>query len=136
MLFRSEISVTIIATGFAQEQQNEISNTEAKKIIHSLEDDQKIVHNLSDEKYILANQEDNNNQTNARETDEKKEINSEPLIPMNSILYDIEIDAEVLEPFTDQNIDVYDSLTTSSKSSNTKKQESLFEPHFESSYLQ
>ena len=43
-----------------------------------------------------------NNQTNARETDEK-EINSEPLIPMNSILYDIEIDAEVLEPFTDQN---------------------------------
>ena len=45
----NEISVTIIATGFAQEQQNEISNTEAKKIIHSLEDDQKIVHNLSDE---------------------------------------------------------------------------------------
>ena len=35
----NEISVTVIATGFAQEQQNEISNTEAKKIIHSLEDD-------------------------------------------------------------------------------------------------
>ncbi|GIS21791.1 MAG: hypothetical protein CM15mP122_2970 [Bacteroidota bacterium] len=27
----NEISVTVIATGFAQEQQNEISNTEAKK---------------------------------------------------------------------------------------------------------
>ncbi|GIS21792.1 MAG: hypothetical protein CM15mP122_2980 [Bacteroidota bacterium] len=51
---------------------------------------------------------------------------------MNSILYDIEIDAEVLEPFTDQNIDVNDSFTTISKSSNTKKQESLFEPHFDS----
>ena len=51
---------------------------------------------------------------------------------MNSILYDIEIDAEVLEPFTDQNIDVYKSLKTISKSSNTKQQESLFEPHFDS----
>ena len=107
-------------------------NTEAKKIIHSLEDDQKIVHNLSDQKYNSVNQENINNQINTTETEEKKEINSEPLIPMNSILYDIEIDAEVLEPFTDQNIDVYDSLTTSSKSSNTKKQESLFEPHFDS----
>ena len=128
----NEISVTVIATGFAQEQQNEISNTEAKKIIHSLEDDQKIVHNLSDQKYNSVNQENINNQINTTETEEKKEINSEPLIPMNSILYDIEIDAEVLEPFTDQNTDVYKSLKTISKSSNTKQQESLFEPHFDS----
>ncbi|HET8837684.1 MAG TPA: cell division protein FtsZ [Flavobacteriaceae bacterium] len=35
------ISVTIIATGFNMEQQNEIVNTETKKIIHTLEDDQK-----------------------------------------------------------------------------------------------
>jgi cell division protein FtsZ len=34
------ISVTVIATGFNVEQQNEISNTEAKRIIHTLEDDQ------------------------------------------------------------------------------------------------
>ncbi|MFK2820455.1 cell division protein FtsZ [Flavobacteriaceae sp. LMIT009] len=34
------ISVTIIATGFNLEQQNEISNTEAKKVVHSLEDEQ------------------------------------------------------------------------------------------------
>ncbi len=32
------IAVTIIATGFNVEQQDEISNTEAKKVIHSLED--------------------------------------------------------------------------------------------------
>ncbi len=35
------ISVTVIATGFNPEQQHEIVNTEAKKIIHTLEDDQK-----------------------------------------------------------------------------------------------
>ena len=43
----NEISVTIIATGFGVDQQNEISNTEAKKIIHTLEDDQLIEHDLS-----------------------------------------------------------------------------------------
>ncbi len=41
------VAVTIIATGFNIEQQEEIVNSEPKKIIHSLEDDQKIVHDLT-----------------------------------------------------------------------------------------
>ncbi len=41
------IAVTIIATGFDVEQQNEIVNTAPKKIIHTLEDEQRSVHNLS-----------------------------------------------------------------------------------------
>jgi cell division protein FtsZ len=41
------VAVTIIATGFDVEQQNEIVNTEPKKIIHTLEDEQKLTHNLS-----------------------------------------------------------------------------------------
>lgn len=41
------ISVTIIATGFNAEVQHEIVNTEAKRIIHTLEDEQKIEHDLS-----------------------------------------------------------------------------------------
>jgi cell division protein FtsZ len=40
------VAVTIIATGFDAEQQNEIVNTEPKKIIHSLEGEQKIVQEL------------------------------------------------------------------------------------------
>lgn len=40
------ISVTVIATGFNIEQQAEIVNSEPKKIIHSLEDEQKIEQNL------------------------------------------------------------------------------------------
>lgn len=41
------ISITVIATGFNFEQQNEIVNTETKKIIHTLEDEQKAEQNLS-----------------------------------------------------------------------------------------
>lgn len=40
------IAVTVIATGFNAEQQHEIVNTEAKKIIHTLEDEQKAERNL------------------------------------------------------------------------------------------
>ncbi len=41
------IAVTIIATGFNVEQQDEIVNTEPKKIIHALEEEQKLVTDLS-----------------------------------------------------------------------------------------
>jgi cell division protein FtsZ len=41
------IAITVIATGFNAEQQNEIVNTEAKKIIHTLDDEQKAVQDLS-----------------------------------------------------------------------------------------
>ncbi len=37
----SAISITVIATGFNPEQQDEIVNTESKKIIHTLEDEQR-----------------------------------------------------------------------------------------------
>tara|TARA_X000001036_G_scaffold435704_1_gene477445 strand:- start:4093 stop:5946 length:1854 start_codon:yes stop_codon:yes gene_type:complete len=51
----NEISVTIIATGFNIDQQNEIVNTETKKVIHTLEEDQKMEHILisNDEKKVL-----------------------------------------------------------------------------------
>ncbi len=45
------ISVTIVATGFAKDQQSTITNTEVKKIVHTLENDQKVTYNF-DEKTI------------------------------------------------------------------------------------
>ena len=42
------ISVTIVATGFAADQQSTITNTEVKKIIHTLEDEQKATYDFSD----------------------------------------------------------------------------------------
>ncbi len=46
------IAVTIIATGFNVEQQNEIVNTEPKKIIHALEDEQKMGRDLSQKQVV------------------------------------------------------------------------------------
>ena len=45
------IAVTIVATGFAKDQQSTITNTEVKKIVHTLENDQKVTYNF-DEKTI------------------------------------------------------------------------------------
>ena len=46
------ISVTIVATGFAADQQSAITNTEIKKIVHILEDGQKATYDFSDEKMV------------------------------------------------------------------------------------
>lgn len=43
------VSVTIIATGFNVEQQDDIVNVESKKIIHTLEEEQKAEHDLMPE---------------------------------------------------------------------------------------
>jgi cell division protein FtsZ len=43
------IAVTIIATGFSSGQQHQISNTEQKKIVHSLEDGQELLFDLDEE---------------------------------------------------------------------------------------
>ena len=95
----NEVSVTVIATGFGIEQQNEISNTEAKKIIHSLDDEQKIVHDLSDtagtnehlglETFESREEE----QMNASYLEKNKEIEN-PLIQTTALLREIEFSYE------------------------------------------
>ncbi len=65
------IAVTIIATGFNVEQQNEIVNTEPKKIIHSLDGEHKLEHDLTN-KTIPSFQIDNDtDKPIAAKTDEK-----------------------------------------------------------------
>lgn len=61
------IAVTVIATGFNIDQQNEIVNTETKKIIHTLEDEQKAEQDLSDENVVY-------------QLEEEEEEVSEPII--------------------------------------------------------
>ena len=48
------ISLTIVATGFAPDQQSSITNTEAKKIIHTLEDEQKATYNFGEKTLTRA----------------------------------------------------------------------------------
>ena len=92
----NEVSVTVIATGFGQEQQNEISNTEAKKIIHTLEDEQKIVHDLSEEQVpeVALNSESLQDNLTPEPFDQVLRVEEDPLIPMNDIVYDINVEVE------------------------------------------
>tara|TARA_B110000459_G_scaffold87036_1_gene97374 strand:- start:1253 stop:3088 length:1836 start_codon:yes stop_codon:yes gene_type:complete len=48
-LLESSISVTVIATGFDPNQQEEILHTDPKKIIHSLDDNNEIIQNFNDD---------------------------------------------------------------------------------------
>jgi cell division protein FtsZ len=48
------IAVTVVATGFAADQQSSIINTEAKKIIHTLEDEQKATYDFSENRVTTS----------------------------------------------------------------------------------
>ena len=47
------IAVTVVATGFHKDQQNEITNTEAKIIRHTLEDNQKATYDFSEKESLV-----------------------------------------------------------------------------------
>jgi cell division protein FtsZ len=124
----NEVSVTVIATGFGQEQQNEISNTEAKKIIHSLEDEQKVVHDLSDKpvepnSIELKEPEIQNDTTQLDYSKPTTLENENPLIQMNALLQDLEVAHEVVsypvesreEPEAPQNVETEETVVQESE---------------------
>jgi cell division protein FtsZ len=124
----NEVSVTVIATGFGQEQQNEISNTEAKKIIHSLEDEQKVVHDLSDKpvepnSIELKEPEIQNDTTQLDYSKPTTLENENPLIQMNALLQDLEVAYEVVsypvesreEPEAPQNVETEETVVQESE---------------------
>ena len=94
----NEISVTIIATGFGVDQQNEISNTEAKKIIHTLEDDQLIEHDLS-------NNLDYQNNENSK--NDFKNNSSDDLVFTNEVISEIEVVYEDLSKNAEDKVGQY-----------------------------
>ena len=111
------IAVTIIATGFDIEQQNEIVNTEPKKIIHTLEDEQRSVHNLTN-KTVAAfdlNMESPSTNSNERVIFDLLEdtvaapepvvtvpvINNEELIVMSEFIKNLDVTFEIVSPITD-----------------------------------
>ena len=76
------IAVTIVATGFNKDQQHEISNVEAKKIIHTLNDEQEASYDFS-EKTLLD--------TTSKSTDEPVAVVE---IEEEKIVYDLGEDIE------------------------------------------
>ncbi|WP_242202271.1 cell division protein FtsZ [Aestuariivivens insulae] len=76
------IAVTIIATGFNVEQQDEISNTETKKVVHSLEEEQEVL--AADREPVII--------TPVIEMEEKKEKKEPPIVR-----HTLELDEEETE---------------------------------------
>ncbi|RDI08199.1 cell division protein FtsZ [Flavobacterium sp. AG291] len=84
------VAVTIIATGFNVEQQNEIVNTEPKKIIHALEEGQKLVHDLTNKPMVPAFD------FAAPAEQPKAEIKPEPVVE-EKIVFSLEEELEIDE---------------------------------------
>ncbi len=107
------ISVTIIATGFDIEQQNEIVNTEVKKIIHTLEDEQKSVHDLTKKTVPGFNFNSETPSTNSNErivfelledtvaVPEVVSINKEELMVMSEFIKNLDVTFEIVSPIKD-----------------------------------
>ena len=77
---KQEISVTIIATGFNSDQQHEIVNIEAKKIIHTLEEDQSFSQDLTNHNKINKEENLNPNRelnyfSSSKNTDKSEKLN-------------------------------------------------------------
>jgi cell division protein FtsZ len=115
------IAVTIIATGFNVEQQNGIVNTEVKKIVHALEEDQKLVRDLTqkpveflqtivetpvsevkEEKIVfeLIEEELEVDSLSVFETP-KAIINENELIAMNHFIRNLDVTFEIVSPIKD-----------------------------------
>ena len=92
----NNISVTVIATGFGDEKQNTLVNSETKKVIYSLDQDHPFEQKILDEEKIEFNISDDisENFNNSVKDSKQKKIDSE----INEILRNIEIDYEVLHP--------------------------------------
>ena len=106
-LLEDSISVTIIATGFNIDQQDEISNTEAKKVIHTLEDDNNLFSQKSELKetkeVILEN---SNNEKIVHVLEQDEPIANEDILVTNDNIKSIEVNA--FELVTNEVIDTED----------------------------
>ncbi|MBT57653.1 MAG: cell division protein FtsZ [Flavobacteriaceae bacterium] len=92
----NNISVTVIATGFAEDQQNNLVNSETKKVIYTLDEDQTIEKKLIEEEDNISDNEvetiryDSNYNISK---DNQMKIDSQ----INEILRDIEVEYERVE---------------------------------------
>ena len=89
------ISVTIVATGFAADQQSSITNTEVKKIIHTLEEEQRATYSFEEktisrqptlDEPISNNQQSNDKIVHTLEDDTEEKALQMDLVKTNEII--------------------------------------------------
>ncbi len=91
----NNISVTVIATGFAEDQQNDLVNSETKKVIYSLDDNQKVEKTLIDEDEISNGEIEEISYKSKDNLSKDNQIKIDSQI--NEILRDIEVEYEQVE---------------------------------------
>ena len=91
----NNISVTVIATGFAEDQQNDLVNSETKKVIYSLDDNQKVEKTLIDEDEISNGEIEEITYKSKDGLSKGNQIKIDSQI--NEILRDIEVEYEQVE---------------------------------------
>tara|TARA_Y100000739_G_scaffold185759_1_gene164459 strand:+ start:1240 stop:2115 length:876 start_codon:yes stop_codon:yes gene_type:complete len=91
----NNISVTVIATGFAEDQQNDLVNSETKKVIYSLDDNQKVEKILIDEDEISNEEIEEITYKSNDDLSKGNQIKIDSQI--NEILRDIEVEYEQVE---------------------------------------
>ena len=91
----NNISVTVIATGFAEDQQNDLVNSETKKVIYSLDDNQKVEKTLIDEDEISNGEIEEITYKSKDDLSKDNQIKIDSQI--NEILRDIEVEYEQVE---------------------------------------
>ncbi|MEN8790245.1 MAG: cell division protein FtsZ [Flavobacteriaceae bacterium] len=108
------IAVTVIATGFNIDQQNEIVNTETKKIIHTLEDEQKAEHDLTEKTvvHVLEEEQDEFEPVIKHELKEEEEVLD--LIPTTNYIRNFNVFYEevIAEPVSEDEFIIIDSKDT------------------------
>jgi cell division protein FtsZ len=115
------ISVTIIATGFDVDQQNEITNTEVKKVVHALEDEQTMEHDLMLAEPVCApitHQEPAKQETiiyNLEEDTSKVQedaLVAMDLIPTSELIKNIDVVYETVDLDVDENDFIINEVST------------------------
>jgi len=91
----NNISVTVIATGFAEDQQNDLVNSETKKVIYSLDDNEKVEKILKDEDDISNGEIEEITYKSKDDLSKDNQIKIDSQI--NEILRDIEVEYEQVE---------------------------------------
>ncbi len=114
------IAITVIATGFDPEQQNHIVHTEAKRIIHTLEEEQRAAYDLSTEdtpqptynKEVKSPEPDPissnepqkvirhtlfENQEDHQEHESADEVSFEGYVPTSELIRNISVQAEIVD---------------------------------------
>ncbi len=114
------IAITVIATGFDPEQQNHIVHTEAKRIIHTLEEEQRAAYDLSTEDTpqptynnevkspepdpISSNEPQKvirhtlfENQEDHQEHESADEVSFEGYVPTSELIRNISVQAEIVD---------------------------------------